>query len=99
MHCESPECPLPYALDEILNDSETEHVVVLYPGSFSMMHPLRERIDKELLTCGIGEHVAEFGEQYAQGGVFGDPIKLGMPYRVYFAGEGEDATVEWEPIT
>jgi hypothetical protein len=51
-------CPEPNAVDLILNDPETEHVVLVGEENFTIMHPLRERLtqvkanfDPELFDC------------------------------------------------
>jgi hypothetical protein len=49
--CGSSACPSPSAVDEILGDSEVEHVVEFTTENFSVRHPLRERAGDELLTC------------------------------------------------
>lgn len=105
IYCTNPLCPKLEAVQEILDDPETEHVVTFNTFMYSMKHPLRERINGELLSCRLGEHLDEFGDQYVQGGVnrphaqFGDPIPLNVPHRMWFEGTGEDATLQWEPIT
>jgi hypothetical protein len=98
IRCNAPDCPRPTAVAEILADPETEHVVVLDHGGFSVKHPLRERLDDELLGCWLGKHVAEFGPQYLAGGVFDAKIMPYQPYRVTVVGTGEDATTDWEPV-
>lgn len=51
--CPRPECPRPTAVDELLADTEADHIVVLRAKDFSIRHPLRERLDDELLTCDV----------------------------------------------
>lgn len=53
------ECPQPYAVSHILNDSETEHIVNVYDrsGRWNMKHPLRERLG-ELLECQVGDSLS-----------------------------------------
>ncbi|TKJ24377.1 hypothetical protein A6V29_04940 [Blastococcus sp. CCUG 61487] len=53
--CSYALCPRSDAVDEILADRETEHVVVLAEETFSVQHPLRERLDDELFTCPLHE--------------------------------------------
>jgi len=50
--CWAQGCPRPGAVKEILADPETEHIVVLAPTkTFNVKHPLRERIEDQLLGC------------------------------------------------
>lgn len=98
IECVAEDCEEPHAVDIILADPETEHVVTLVEGGYSVKHPLRERLDDELMHCQLSNHVAEFGPQYLEGGVFGEPIPPDVPHRVWWEGEGEDATVQWERL-
>lgn len=41
----------------ILEDRETEHVLNIQPHDFSILHPLRERLDQELLKCDLHWHL------------------------------------------
>ena len=73
LHCRNPECPRPRAALEILCENEREHILVLsHHGGFSLKHPLRERLDGELLRCDVGEWVAEFCEVMVSGPTLGD---------------------------
>lgn len=56
--CSFLECPNPSAVDEILGDGESEHIVVLGATDFSAQHPLRERIDGDLFSCELGEYLS-----------------------------------------
>jgi hypothetical protein len=49
--CGSPSCPRPGAAGELLADQETEHIVFLGEDDFTLRHPLRERLDDDLMTC------------------------------------------------
>lgn len=49
--CSYIECPNPCAVDELLDDGETEHIVVLDDKGFVVEHPLRERLRGELFEC------------------------------------------------
>jgi hypothetical protein len=44
--CRRIDCPNPGAVDQILADPETEHLVNITSAGFSILHPLRERLDK-----------------------------------------------------
>lgn len=97
IQCTNINCELPEAAERILSDRETEHVVVMEPSSWSMKHPLRERLDDELLTCYVGSHIAEFYEMYMSGQMDGTPVEPAT-YRVTVDGVGEDATLDWEML-
>lgn len=56
--CSRIECPSPCAADEILADQETAHIVVLKPDTFTVRHPLRERIGDKLMRCPVHERIA-----------------------------------------
>lgn len=49
--CSFVECPAPDAVDRLLADRDTEHIVRFDEQGFSMQHPLRERLDGALLDC------------------------------------------------
>ena len=66
--CSYLHCPDRGAVAEILADTETEHVVVIGDGSFTIRHPLRERLGDQLLTCALHEHLANLA---------GPPVKPG----------------------
>jgi hypothetical protein len=51
--CSFLHCPAPDAVATILDDRETEHVVELGEENFTVRHPLRERLNDELLTCDL----------------------------------------------
>ncbi len=53
--CKSKYCDDPYALHKIIQDDEIEHVVFIGAKDFSMQHPLKERVNRELLHCEQGE--------------------------------------------
>jgi hypothetical protein len=54
LQCMNGECPNPSAAQQLLSDNETEHIVRFNErGFFNVKHPLRERIDGELLDCPI----------------------------------------------
>lgn len=94
--CTLLECPRPTAAAELLSEGETEHILVLEPGSYSLKHPIRERLDDALLTCWVGQHVGEFGFLMGNGDM-GD-WRIGTRYRVWMDGEGEDANLDGEEL-
>lgn len=56
--CGSLSCPRPDAVASLLQERETEHIVQLRHGDFTILHPLRERLD-ELLNCRVHEYIAD----------------------------------------
>lgn len=65
-------CPRPTAADELLGDTETEHIVMLGADEFTVRHPLRERLDDALLDCQLHSDIRYMS---------GPPRQLGR-YRV-----------------
>jgi hypothetical protein len=57
LRCLQVNCARPLAAGEVLADRETEHVVVFDEHGFSIQHPLRERIDGALFSCGLHAHL------------------------------------------
>lgn len=51
IRCTWSHCPRPTAVDELLQDSETEHVVQFGEAGFTIRHPLQERLDDALMEC------------------------------------------------
>jgi hypothetical protein len=49
--CARVECPRPDAASGILEERETEHIVVSEEDSFSVAHPLKERLEDTLFDC------------------------------------------------
>lgn len=52
--CSWVQCPNPAAVDEILANAETEHIVEIVgnkPPEVRVKHPLRERVNDELFEC------------------------------------------------
>jgi Family of unknown function (DUF6085) len=80
--CGSPACPRPSAVSDLLEDRETEHVVLFGEDVFTVRHPLRERLDDALMECALHEHIA---------GLDGPPLTPGR-YRARTARGGW----EWE---
>lgn len=82
--CTSLDCPRPTAVDELLEDRETEHIVVFGDAVFTIKHPLRERLDDALLKCRLHEWLASRD---------GPPAKPGT-YRARVAASGDSWTFE-----
>ncbi len=55
--CSRLECPQPDAVSTLLEDRETEHVVRLSADSWTVRHPLRERIGDALMACSLNEYL------------------------------------------
>jgi hypothetical protein len=55
--CSWINCPNPAAVSDLLEDRETEHIATLDGSSFTVKHPLRERIADEILTCALPEYL------------------------------------------
>jgi len=83
--CRHIDCPHPTAVDEILADRETEHLVVFSESAFTVRHPLRERLDDALMECQLHEHIA---------GLSGPPTAPGR-YRALAEGPDEWS---WWPV-
>lgn len=56
--CSWHTCPNPSAAADLLLDAETEHVVHLEAKTFSIQHPLRERLNGDLWECGLHARLA-----------------------------------------
>ena len=84
--CSALKCPRPGAASDLLDDSEAEHVVVLKQSTFTVRHPLRERLDDELLKCSLDEWLVSRS---------GPPAVPGR-YRVRWRSKAEPGM--WEPL-
>lgn len=92
VYCTNPQCPRPFAAAEILEETETEHVVRLRAGDFTIKHPLRERLEGEpagadaggLFDCPLAASLEACS---------GPPHRLG-DYRVF----RDDDGWRWQPL-
>ena len=75
--CSYLHCPRRDAAAELLDDPETEHIVLFEETTFSIRHPLRERHDDEFMTCELHEHCNALA---------GPPVKPGR-YRATGSGQ------------
>jgi hypothetical protein len=58
--CSYEHCPNPVAASIILEDGESEHIVKFGRSTWTVRHPLRERISDQLLEeCQLHEHIAQ----------------------------------------
>lgn len=76
--CSFVSCPDRLAVDTILGERESEHLVEFRADTFVIRHPLRERVDDQLMQCALHTHVE---------GLSGPPVALGT-YRSRASGEG-----------
>lgn len=81
--CSHADCPRPDAAGLILADQETEHLVQFSEETFTVIHPLRERLDDALLDCQLHAYCASLD---------GPPLTPGL-YRAL--DDGDDWA--WEP--
>lgn len=51
-------CPQPDAASMLLEDRETEHIVELREDGFTIRHPLRERLNDDLLSCDLHTYIS-----------------------------------------
>jgi hypothetical protein len=68
--CSYYECPRPDAVAEILDNRETEHLVELAETTFSLQHPLRERVDGQLFDCEIHDVIRSLDGPPAPPGLY-----------------------------
>jgi hypothetical protein len=83
--CSYIHCPRRGAVADLLADREISHIVQLGEDTFTVRHPLRERLDDALMTCTLHEHIA---------GLAGPPVQPGR-YRAHGAG----GQWSWEPLS
>ena len=76
--CQATPCPRPYAVHELLQDRDTEHVVRFDEAGFTIRHPLHERLDDALLQCDLHLYCASLE---------GPPQDIGR-YRARFTATG-----------
>ena len=70
VQCTNPGCPRPLAVCELLADPEAEHVVILTRTGFTIRHPLRERLDDELMRCPLHAYLAGGGWRPGSPGLY-----------------------------
>lgn len=67
IRCRNPECDMPTAVDDLL-DQEPRHVAVLYrTGHFTLTHPLLENLDDDSMKCPIHDDVRRRAPHYDPG--------------------------------
>jgi Family of unknown function (DUF6085) len=82
--CSYVHCPRPDAVHDLLADKETAHIVVLEETTFTVRHPLHERLDDALMQCSLNGYLA---------GLDGPPAAPGR-YRV----TGEPGNLTWTEV-
>lgn len=75
--CSRLDCPNPTAASDIIADRETEHIVTLTGGEFTIRHPLIERLGNDLASCQLHLQLKTMG---------GPPRQPGR-YRVYMGAD------------
>jgi uncharacterized protein DUF6085 len=55
--CTTLACPRPDAVATLLEDREIEHVVEFAETTFTVKHPLRERLDDALMRCRLHDDI------------------------------------------
>jgi hypothetical protein len=56
--CSWVECRNPTAAADVLDDGQVHHVVVLGKTTFTVRHPLRERLGDALMECDLHRRIA-----------------------------------------
>lgn len=87
--CHHPDCTRPRALTELLAVDEPDHTVWFDTDSFTVLHPLRERLDNRLVTCALHAHCAALP---------GPPADPGR-YRAWTAASGHWRFEHLGPLT
>lgn len=85
--CLSLNCPRDTAVDEILSDPEIGHIINLGEHDFNSIHPLWERLDRQLLDCPLNQYLRGLG---------GPPVEPGI-WRV--TASTARGTWAWEQIS
>lgn len=88
LRCFAQDCPRPEAAELVLSTTETEHLVLIGPPMFSytIQHPLRERLEGQLFQCPTAAEVSDTVHQHME--------EPGV-YRVI---RGGDRQLHWELI-
>jgi len=82
--CLDRDCPDKGAAQKILSDPESEHVVTFGTDSWTIRHPLRERLG-DLVACQVHEACRQMA---------GPPLGMPGTYRARVTATGMD----WEPL-
>jgi hypothetical protein len=82
--CSYIDCPQPDAVSTLLDDREIQHIVDIGETTFTVRHPLRERLNDALLNCRLHNDIAAMS---------GPPAKPGR-YRVSWDG-AQTPPINW----
>lgn len=88
--CSLDVCPQPDAASEILADGEAHHIVKISEAEFTVRHPLRERLNDELMRCSLHAWTADHGGPPKRIGTYRVLTPTSRPYRWGGA--------RWEPM-
>lgn len=81
-------CPRPDAASLLLEQTETDHVVEFADDdTFTIMHPLRERLEGELMACPLHAYLV---------GLVGPPVAAGRYHASYLGSSGPGELGHWE---
>jgi Family of unknown function (DUF6085) len=84
--CAELTCPRPDAVADILDDGEPQHIVqIVDETGFTVRHPLRERLDDDLMRCDLHAWIAAQAV----------PPALPGRYRVMWAGDPPPGVWTW----
>lgn len=85
--CSLDQCPRPDAASLLLEEMESDHLADFHDDdTFTVMHPLRERLDEKLMTCPLFLYLTN---------LVGPPVTPGR-YRVSYLGAGGPTGAAWE---
>lgn len=100
LHCGNVDCVQRTAPHQLLQDSETDHIVRIethWPEahrlSYTLRHPLIERLGDGIMSCHLANWLDEWGDHHLCSGA----LQL-RNYRFTVVGFGEDFDYEWELI-
>jgi len=75
--CSLVSCPLPEAVSTLLEDRETDHIVWLAGDSYTIRHPLQERLGDALLSCDLDGYLFGLDGPPTSPGCYRVELKLG----------------------
>lgn len=78
--CSMYGCSRRTAVDELLADGETEHLVRLDEDGFSVQHPLRERLDGLLFDCDLPARIAALDGPPRRPGLYRVTVRPGTAW-------------------
>lgn len=57
IRCQGPKCKRPDAISVLISEPESEHVITFTEDNFTILHPLRERLERQLEDCPLHKHL------------------------------------------